>query len=467
MSERPTGERDNGVNEALDHLRAAIQPEHVFLVDVGEDVPAEWSTPPSHPGDVATAAATDGAQASDAMDAGRLRSIADELLLHGILSMLGDNEPARMEARIDRAMRSIERLGPRLAERAHGAPGPTPLHGRLRHWNSRVVAVTGVLTAIIVVAITANLLVTTPTANAALTQIVEAGRDAPFRRYGFFMERQGPEGPLPARRGELDIGEEGRFVCRIEGNAGRAATTIGFDGEQYWLVPPNGPVRVGGAPGPIAKVTEIEGDIERLMLEPMLEELHRHYDVRFATDAGPEAGEGPIRLLAVRRHGRPHRRPDRVQLEARRGDLAITRFHATWDRRTGPQRMIGLDLRLLDAPPPEPGWYAHNAHHDAGRPVIEVRDTGERRGRGNRPRPDGPRPPRGGPPHDGPPPDGGPHIDGPHHDGPPPPPPPGGGRLDRPPGPRPEGPRPGRGRSQRQAGGNEVVGPPAPKGEGG
>ncbi|MCA9283877.1 MAG: hypothetical protein KDA22_01590 [Phycisphaerales bacterium] len=318
-------------------------------------------------------------RSTDAAPDEALRAIADELLLHGILTMLAEREPLAMEQRIATAMDTIGRLEPRLPSRAPSLPfeGTTPRH---RRWNVRMLAGSSAFAAMLLLALTATLFVrTAPTATAALTQIVDAGRSIAFRRYQFVMEREGTPPAMPPRRGLVDVGPAGRFVCRFEGPAGNTVVTMGFDGEEYWLVPPVGPVRVGVAPGPIARVAELGGELDQLMLGPLVDNLRRHYQIRFADDGAIEHGAGPIRLEAIRRPNRPSRRPERVRLVARRSDFAIVEFEAQWDADRGPQRMSGLRLRLVDAPDPGLAWFSRGSHHSPDRVVVEVKEGEERR----------------------------------------------------------------------------------------
>ena len=265
-------------------------------------------------------------------------------------------------------------------------------------WNVRTLAGSGAFAAMLLLALTATLFVhTAPTATAALTQIVEAGRSVAFRRYQFLMDREGAPPAMPFRRGHFDVGPAGRFVCSFEGPGGKTAVVMGFDGEEYWLVPPIGPVRVGVSPGPIAKVAELGGelggDLDQLMLGPLVDNLRRHYAVRFADDGAIDGGSGPIRLEATRRPDRPSVRPALVRLIARRSDFAIVEFEAQWDANRGPQRMSGLRLRLVDAVDPGLDWFSRRSHHSADRAVVEVKDGGDRRPPrfdGSRGRPDRP-----------------------------------------------------------------------------
>ena len=93
-------------------------------------------------------------RSTDAAPDEALRAIADELLLHGILTMLAEREPLAMEQRIATAMDTIGRLEPRLPSRAPSLPfeGTTPRH---RRWNVRMLAGSSAFAAMLLLALTA------------------------------------------------------------------------------------------------------------------------------------------------------------------------------------------------------------------------------------------------------------------------------------------------------------------------
>lgn len=286
---------------------------------------------------------------------------ADSLVVHGMLSMIAPDEPARLEARIGRAIAAVHAESARtspIARIGHSAPGlGTAQSFRNRHaaWRRRIALAGG---GIGLAAVLGFAVLFTPSgqsqsgsqAYAALDSIRAATARTEDRTFRVRIEHTGPrEGARPGagaprrdamrdggrepreggREGELVLGSGGRYTLTWRGLApdrgpGRIlALTTGFDGREYWAVLPDGTVRTADHPAKIklpplfgtepARQGEDE-DAEQLTLDSMLARLERGYEITFA-DRAPAAGEGGaplIEVTATRRASAARRDRDRM-----------------------------------------------------------------------------------------------------------------------------------------------------------
>ena len=232
---------------------------------------------------------------------------ADSLVVHGMLSMIAPDEPARLEARIGRAIAAVHAESARTSPIARIGPAAAGLGAahsfRNRHaaWRRRIALAGG---GIGIAAVLGFAVLFTPSgqsqsgsqAYAALDSIRAATARTEDRTFRVRIEhtgvrdgarpgaatprrdamRDGPRDPRDrdasrmregirdalrerdgVREGELVLGSGGRYTLTWSGAApdrgpGRGLTlTTGFDGSEYWAVLPDGTVRTADHPAKI------------------------------------------------------------------------------------------------------------------------------------------------------------------------------------------------------------------------
>jgi hypothetical protein len=266
---------------------------------------------------------------------------ADSLVVHGMLSMIAPDEPARLEARIERSIAAVHAESAATSPIARiGASGDGlglshALRARHSSWRRRIALAGG---GIGIAAVLGFAVLFTPSgqspsgsqAYAALDSIRAATARTEDRTFRVRIEHAGPrEMARPSgapvregiRTGELVLGSGGRYTMTWRGAARGLAIVTGFSGSEYWAVLPDGTVRTADHPAKIklppmfgtepARPGEDE-DAEQLTLDSMLERLERGYEITFA-DRAPEAGKGGaplIEVTAIRRAGAGRRDHD-------------------------------------------------------------------------------------------------------------------------------------------------------------
>ena len=234
---------------------------------------------------------------------------ADSLVVHGMLSMIAPDEPARLEARIGRAIAAVHaesaRTSPiaRIGASGDGLGPSYALRAHRTSWRRRIALAGG---GIGIAAVLGFAVLFTPSgqsqsgsqAYAALDSIRAAAARTEDRTFRVRIEHMGPregarpgapaprrdamrdagreprdrdahraresiregvrEGPREGvREGELVLGSGGRYTLIWRGAApdrgpGRGLTlTTGFDGREYWAVLPDGTVRTADHPAKI------------------------------------------------------------------------------------------------------------------------------------------------------------------------------------------------------------------------
>lgn len=329
-----------------------------------------------------------------------LHHLADERIVHGLLRTL--STPSRMA--LDRSVVDAVAMLPadRSARpRGRRAPDARPMR-RTRSWLrslARFAPALGLVLVTIVLAQLANQ--TTPTADAAFDRVVKAATKAGPRRYSLRIEHA-TDGPgAPMQRGIVDIAPGGRFLVRF-GHVGRdPSNAFGFDGTNYWLVGPKGPVRVGRSEKLLARRGQLGEVTDLLVVDRLLKRLGTGYHITSEQLHGDAEGDEVVTRFTAVRSAEPARTeadgladtrrtprwrgrgpgPTEVVFEVRGTDRVVTRLDATWPTQS-PQRGAGhriakLHFNLMgdQVPPPERGWFAHRMHHAADRLVEHDGDS--------------------------------------------------------------------------------------------
>lgn len=210
-------------------------------------------------------------------------------------------------------------------------------------------------------------------AHAALDRIVAAAEVPVDRTYLITVLDHGDAGPPPpvvsADKGRkpgvdgarLHVRGADRFVLVRRFDDGTEFIT-GSDGSIGWAVPPRGKVHLShdarrfrrGLPGEHEEIPFID-------VRSDLDGLRRGYDLAFTAD-----GDGGARLDAVRRSGR-RRGPERVRIACDATGVPTRILIEGQPVEDGMPRAV--ELTLVSRDDVGPGYFSHEAHHDADRPL--------------------------------------------------------------------------------------------------
>ena len=318
----------------------------------------------------------------------QLHRLADERVVHGLLRTLAASSRAALDRNV---VHAIERLSSERAERPRGRQSPgRPLRRVHASWLkalARIAPALGLVLITIVLAQLANQ--TTPAADAAFQSVVKAATRAGPRRYALQIEHAGESAAPRMQRAIVDIAPGGRFLVRF-GHVGRdPSNAFGFDGTNYWLVGPKGPVRISPTERLLARRGQLGEVTDLLVVDRLLKRLGTGYRITSETVAGDDeltrftavraiepvdAGGGASKPPRWRGRGPG---PIEVVFEVRGTDRVVTRLDATWPppsaQRAGSSHISRMHFALMgdQAPPPERGWFGHRMHHAADREVME------------------------------------------------------------------------------------------------
>lgn len=250
----------------------------------------------------------------------------------------------------------------------HGAEEERGVSWR-RRWAVASVAVTLVLALCVIPRASSS----TAAASAALDRIVAAAETPADRTYLITVLDHGNAGPPPpvvsADRGRkpgvdgarLHVRGADRFVLVRRFDDGAEFIT-GSDGSIGWAVPPRGKVHLShdprrfrrGLPGEREEVPFVD-------VRSSLDGLRRGYDLALTSD-----GDGGARLDAVRRPGR-RRGPERVLIAC---DAAGVPTRILIEGQPVEEGMpCVVELTLVSREDLGAGYFSHDAHHDADRPL--------------------------------------------------------------------------------------------------
>jgi len=330
-----------------------------------------------------------------AADQRALEALADERVVHGLLRVLAPGEAAAIERRVVEAVIAIPIDGSISKPRARVAPAQVAparviparvIQGRTARHRAWLASMVPALALVVISLFLARIATTTtPVAIADLPSVLEGMNKAGPRRYSVSIERDGT-GPGAMREGTVDIGPGGRFVARL-GLPNRAPAQIsGFDGERYWIVPPQGPVWISRSRELLARRGELRDSTEMLIVGRLLRKLESGYDVSIDP---VRQEDGTLRFTARRNPEISGRRgePTLVVFEARENDRVVMRLEATWTFKAPTPapaladespRLPGLAGRrpkrlaftLLESPAPSGAWFRPETHIDPDRAFV-------------------------------------------------------------------------------------------------
>ncbi len=172
--------------------------------------------------------------------------------------------------------------------------------------------------------------------------------------------------PRPPINGALlHVRGKGQYV--LVRQPGEVEFVTGSNGREAWSIPPDGPVRV--SPDPTRFRGAVPGeqqDLSFLDLKTALTHLREAYELELSPDDADEPGP---RLLARKRSAAyPGPRIVEIQFDDRTGLILRMRMDGLPQAQGGPH---SLALELVNQGDLGRDFFEHDAHHDAGRRVIQ------------------------------------------------------------------------------------------------
>lgn len=384
---------------------------------------------------------------------------ADELLSHGLLGLLHQDDEAARETRIRAVMSGLDESGAGLAARAGAARGRAMLRvRRIGAWAAAAAAVVTIAT------VTLLAVPQEATASALVQGSLATMRDGESRRYEVRLMPRGETTVRESVHATVDTGANGQLLMQLTNPRG-GTVYVGRDAQGKWAIRRDGGIEREHPERAWPKWAEADGDMLFAdSVDDLLERMTRQYELQ-REDAGADGSTQHI--VGIKKQARGPG-PGRMEVWIARGTRQVERIALYWDEADLRRPIDRPPPFALDGPPPRP---PHMRPGDGrgpdDRPMRPRRgDRPDRPPHGDRdgnPRPDRPAINEGFEPGDGPP------MDDPMLDGPPGGPERGAFGPGRPPrgrigdgmGPGPEGRGPeGRGPEGRGPEGRRMSPPP-------
>ena len=291
----------------------------------------------------------------------------DEAWLESLLVQLGRGTQLRDRSRVAdgiQALSASDRVGPVTARRS-----------RFNLANGSSLAIAASL------ALLAIYLVTNTHDNRAQAAVARCQQATPaLRQYRLQVVNQRAWIGRRQIEAQLYIDDKNRFVLEHPGWLALGKTWIGGDAQQRWIVPPRGPVVLGGEELVGGWLARKDIASPYLHMTTLLQRMTRHYSLERLEDENIESATSSLqrvrcaRVHAQARQPRPNL-PATIDLWADAESGIAQRVVLQWQRDrsgTGPLRWT---LDLLDTPTLPEDWFEYSGHAPADRPILRARST--------------------------------------------------------------------------------------------
>jgi hypothetical protein len=301
-------------------------------------------------------------------------SESDEARLNAWIKAAPENamafaDMARLYDRLHNLVQAKQAIKP--AMNAPTARIVSPPSGRSKISSRRVAVAAGGLAALAAIVLVAwwGGDATPLSAAAELNRLIDASGALPDRTYRITSLGPGPK-PIEARQAPIDratlyIRSPDKYVLVRRFSDGRVYAT-GFDGQRNWSAPPDGAVRLSHDPLRFRwALPGHQHGIPFADLRSDLIELRDAYTLsRIAPDASGRHG------LRAEKKSHEYRGPNRVDVyfDINSGVVHRMVFDGLPQARGGPKSVA---VELIEQRPLGDDFFQHDAHHAAGRRVVE------------------------------------------------------------------------------------------------
>ncbi|QEG25021.1 hypothetical protein [Mariniblastus fucicola] len=306
------------------------------------------------------------------------QSVADSLLVHGLLMDAGRREADRAEDRVGSVMSHID--SGFASEASH------PILANTRQPRRRQFAIltwsVAIATVVMLMFVFSSPDQSVSSAMESLEKIVEAASKKIDRTYSVRLVEEYARGQRPGNlpadlrsrkaKDQIDgatlyVRGANQYVMTTMLDSGEKRT-IGCDGSQSWAMRENGPVHVssdierfrGGLPGG-------QQDIPFLNLQNHLSQLQTGYEIEMGKQQETVAGVVLSQLIGARK-SRDVRGPKQIEIwfDSSTGTVHQMLLDGLPRGRGGPKSVM---LELTDLSRLPDGFFSHTSHHEPGRRI--------------------------------------------------------------------------------------------------
>jgi hypothetical protein len=301
------------------------------------------------------------------------RAAVDDQLIDSLLTSALQPDPSARESRIERVMLTVRKESIDLATATGGERQRGRSQRLARRWMPLTLAATLLLAAI--------WWLQTPDpaqqAYATVQRSLVAARLSICRLYQITATARRPAVGLRQVESQLYVDGEARFALRHPPLLLPGDLWLGSNGHEPWIVPPRGPVFVGG-PGMLEQWIDEHREVTAPVLHvtTILERMAEHYDLeKLPAEAPPGAAATSAvqcdRVRGILRSDAP-RLPQTVDLWAD-AETGVARY-LILDWNVGPEAMgvQKVEVDLIDEPTVADDWFEHDGHHADRRPVLRM-----------------------------------------------------------------------------------------------
>jgi hypothetical protein len=306
--------------------------------------------------------------------------IADMQFLDALLVHAFRKNDLDREARLHGVMAALDALAPvglPMVDGASLSPGLPPRTAR-RAPARRFYAVALTMAVAAVIWTTLWPLARNPrSVNASVARAILEASQAPDRQYDVTFFVSLPLGARHREKATLYVQGADRYALRKSAPLTNGDLWIGGNGGESWVIPVLGPVFVSRD---VRLLETLLGDeivsTPILRISTILKRMSEHYELEILGGERIPMFVGTQELVECERirgrlKGQPGQLPDVIDVWATRSGGTAVRLVLDWQRANGVSGLASLTLELSAQPELPRDWYAHSAHHDPDRTVLD------------------------------------------------------------------------------------------------
>jgi hypothetical protein len=205
-------------------------------------------------------------------------------------------------------------------------------------------------------------------ARAALQYLFEQTLVEETRQYRVVVDRDNGSASGKPVTATLYVQGTRRFAFCYPVSPG-TSLWIGNDGEQSWLVPPEGPVLVTSDPASVQRwFGQAYGMMPLLSFRTILSRMRDRYDVELVKPLDQSDARATVQLEG-RRKTFVTTDPARIRIWSSRATGAINELDLDWRPETSPAGFRRVGFLLISSEPHPETIFSHAAYHESDRPV--------------------------------------------------------------------------------------------------
>lgn len=330
-------------------------------VSSGAEWASEWldsSARPEPHGDLAS------------QDEATRREAADHFVLDALLDHLSANDGAEIDRRMDQLIPRLPQPAESTEAEQAQAEVMTSVGVRRQRWFASGMSLALGLAGVMTIGFLFSQ-ATAPTAEAAVHRARQAADQQVDRHYRVQLDLPA----LPDLSANLYLRGGDNVALHVRGPLD-FSVWLGSSRSKAWVVPSVGPALVAREIEPIqSRLEQLAGlPLPMLKIANVLQALEADYQLHLRADQTlSNRPGGPCRhVLALKREGFRPLLPQRVECWVDPETGVVVRLVLSWTQQVEELAVRQIEFNLVDQDAQPDNWYQATAHHETGRPTLEL-----------------------------------------------------------------------------------------------